>query len=76
MTEERLNKLEATVAHQERQILDLSEMITAQWKEIDILKLRVKKAQDRLGEISPSGESERDGLSVSEIAALDKPPHY
>ncbi len=76
MSEERLDKIEATIAHQERQILDLSDMITQQWKEIDILKLRLKKAQDRLSEMAPSQDSEREGLSVTEIAALDKPPHY
>lgn len=76
MSEERLNKIEATIAHQEQQISDLSEMITQQWKEIDTLKLRLKKAQERLGEMTPSLENEREGLSVSEIAALDKPPHY
>jgi uncharacterized coiled-coil protein SlyX len=76
MSEERFNKIEATLAHQERQIADLSEMITAQWKEIDVLKLRLKKAQERLSEMTPAQDNEREGLSVAEIAALDKPPHY
>ena len=78
MEEDRITKIEMTLAHQEQQIQDLSDMIAVQAKEIDRLKARLAHTQNKLLDIEHSSGTggERAGLSVSEQAALDKPPHY
>jgi SlyX protein len=77
MTENSLNRIEETLAHQEQKIQDLSDMVTRQWDEIDILKKRLNKMQDKMAYMSESAQpTGEEGLSVSEIAALNKPPHY
>lgn len=78
MNEDKLQQIEITLAHQEQQIQDLNDMINRQWQDIDTLKKILKKTQDKLGEIE-SGTTTNDptdGLSVSELAAQEKPPHY
>lgn len=65
MTEERLMNIETTLMDHERQIADLSAVITAQWKDIDRLKLLLAAAQARL-----------EDLDSSAPAANTKPPHY
>lgn len=77
MSEKKIENLEEALAHQEKQILDLSEMVKAQWDQIDILKARLTKMQGKVEELEenlPGGDTK--GLSVSEQAARDKPPHY
>ncbi|MGB1077817.1 MAG: SlyX family protein [Bdellovibrionales bacterium] len=59
MSEERLDK--------EQQIQDLSEMVNAQWKEIDRLKILLKKTEDKIISIEDSIESPE---------ANSPPPHY
>lgn len=77
MSEDRLNHLEETVAHQEKQIRDLSDMVTAQWDQIDLLKARLTKMQGKVQELEDNlPDAESKGLSISEQAARDKPPHY
>ena len=78
MTDEKLCDIETVLAHHESQIHDLSEMVGAQWKEIEAMKRRLDKAQAKLDDFEAgSREAAQDaGLSVSEIAARDKPPHY
>ena len=74
MTEERITRIEMALAHQERQILDMSEMIAQQWKQIELLNRKLDMAQDKLATLEISDKAEN--LSVAEIAALEKPPHY
>ena len=78
MSNEKLNNIESTVAHQEQQILDLSEMVAKQWDEINILKTRLARVQDKLNVVEDTANSagSGDGMSVSEMAASQKPPHY
>ena len=72
------NKIEETLAHHEQQISDLSEIVTRQWEEIEFLKKQLSRIKDKVDglqdEINSSGTDK--GLSVTEIAARDKPPHY
>lgn len=78
MTNEVLQKIEIAVAHHEQQLQDMSEMIRAQWQQIDALKHQLAMTHDKLKTIEASA-SEIAGdsnLSVAEIAARDKPPHY
>lgn len=77
MEQDRIEKLEIMIAHQERQIQDLSDMLALQGKEIDALKARLTNTQEKLRDLARNGlRDEREGLSVAEQAALDKPPHY
>ena len=66
MTDKKFEKIEMVLAHQDRQIQDMSEMINAQWKQIEMLKRRLDMAQSKLSVLeSSAGDSSRD-----------KPPHY
>ncbi len=77
MAENKLNHIEEMMAHQEQQIHDLSEMVNRQWQEIDLLKKQLEKTNAKLGVLEETaGDSESEGLSVTEQAARDKPPHY
>jgi len=69
----RLVEIERTIAYQDQQIQDLSDMVNAQWKDIDKLKKHLARARERLENLenpSPENASE-DGPMVHE-----KPPHY
>ena len=70
-----LENIEITLAHHERQIGELSEIINAQWKEIDRLKRHIAKTEAKLVEYMDSA-GEDAALTPGEIAARDKPPHY
>ena len=74
MNEDRLDNLETTLAHQEQQMQDMSEMITAQWKEIDRLKSRISRLEGKV-EDAQDGNDEKS-LSATDVAAMNKPPHY
>lgn len=75
MDENRINAIEMAVAHQDQQIAELTEVINRQWQEIERLKKLLLKAEERISEIASEGDPHA-GLSVSEIAAMEKPPHY
>lgn len=53
-------------------------MINAQWQQIEILKRLLDMTQSKLSvlELTAAEASGESNLSVSEIAARDKPPHY
>ena len=78
MTPEKIEEIEMLLAHQERQIQDLSDMITLQGKEIAALKTRLDRTQKKLVDMEEvgGGAGQSEGLSVTEQAARDKPPHY
>lgn len=71
MSEEKINHIEETLAHQEQMINTLNKMVTRQWDEIDLLKKSVKRLQEEAADASES-----ESLSTAEQAARDKPPHY
>lgn len=66
MTEDRLDRLEAHIAEQERVIEDLSEALALQQKDIERLKARLLASDERIAELEA-------GLPQ---AAAEKPPHY
>lgn len=73
--DDRIAELETALAHHERQIEDLSDLISAQWKEIERLKNYIIRTEAKLDDyIDRAGEDA--GLTPAEIAARDKPPHY
>ncbi len=79
MTDVKFIELEALISHQEQQIQDLSDMVTKQWDEIDLLKARLNKTQAKLKsveDIANSATKSGDAMSVSDFADAEKPPHY
>ena len=61
----RIDELEMRMAHQDRTIADLNDVITAQWKKIEVLENQLR----RMGE-------ELQSLEPSDTATNQKPPHY
>ena len=60
----RIEDLETRVAHQEKTISDLNEMVLVQWRKIEVLERQVT----RLG-------NEMQDMSASSVP-VDTPPHY
>lgn len=71
---DKIEAIETTLAHHERQIGELSEMIASQWKEIDRLKRHIMKTEAKMEELASARDE--TALTPTEIAARDKPPHY
>jgi len=65
MTDENPNHIEETIAHQEQQINDLSDMIIAQGRDIEALQKKVQKLEGKIEEAAEGGQ-----------IADQKPPHY
>lgn len=71
------NHIEELLAHQDRQIQDLNDIVTKQWNEIDRLNKIVGQLSNKINEISISSKEERnDSISVIDEAKFNKPPHY
>ena len=70
MTDEnRLIEIETKAAYQEQTIIDLSDVIYAQQKEIDNLTLSIENLKARMRELSEINPG-------TYAPANDKPPHY
>jgi SlyX protein len=66
--DDRLTELEVKMTHQERQIADLSEMVSEQWKLIQKLGTLLSKADARIESLENNSST---GNQFDE-----KPPHY
>ncbi len=60
----RIENLETRLAHQEKTISDLSDMVTSQWRKIEMLERQLRHLHDEMQSM--------DSSSVP----VDKPPHY
>jgi uncharacterized coiled-coil protein SlyX len=73
-----INDLEVMIAHQEKQINELNDVVITQGREIEALKKYVQLTKSKIQElesnISELGSGEH--TSVSDEAAANKPPHY
>ncbi len=77
MMDDKIIELEMTLAHQDQQITELNDVVTEQWKHIEVLRTRLDKALAKLDQIGQGREDgAADGLSSIDRAALDRPPHY
>lgn len=76
--EQKIDDMEIIIAHQDQQIQELNDVVTRQWDEIDILKAYMRSTKSKLEDIenNMSANSEKEGMSVADIAASEKPPHY
>ncbi len=66
MSDTRLENVEVKCAHLEKQVLELSEVLWAQQRELDALKEQLRGVRDRLG----ADPGLVDG------AQQETPPHY
>ena len=77
MDQNKLNHIEELLSYQAKEIQELNDVIVQQGDQINLLTDQVKQIKDKLNVIEEGGQlSDEDGLSVSEIAELNKPPHY
>ncbi len=65
-TEQRIDELEMRVAHQDKTIAELNDIVTAQWKKLEMMERQLR----RLGEELEAMDSQ------DAPAAHQKPPHY
>ncbi len=68
MSDKKLMEIETTLAHQEKTIADLSDVINDQWKEIEALKRQLKMTNNKIEELESSA-GQQDQSNV-------KPPHW
>ena len=61
----RIEALEAACAHQDRALVELSETVAAQWKQIDALTRTVLRLRDEI-----------QGMAPQRSAPEPPPPHY
>lgn len=63
---ERLDGLEARIAHQDQVIEDLNAAITEQWKVIDLLTRKLTQLEEQV----------RSGAYIADPSTERPPPHY
>lgn len=75
---ETIQYMQEMIEHQHRQISDLSDMLILQGRDIKMLEAKIKKLHGKLDMLDSEGAggADKPALSVSEEAALNKPPHY
>jgi uncharacterized coiled-coil protein SlyX len=75
---EEIEELQTLIAHQDRQIAELNDVVITQGKEIEALKKYMQLTKAKISElennISELGSNEH--ISVTDEAAANKPPHY
>lgn len=69
MTEpSRLDQIEIKLAHLERALIELNDVVVRQQREIELLTARNRQLKDQLEVLEAGGEASGD--------AFEKPPHY
>ncbi len=64
----KLEDIEMVLAEQEKQIADLSDMVVRQWREIDALKISLKQAELRMGEMAQLASASAVAAARSALA--------
>ena len=65
MSDTRLEELEIRLAHQEKMLAELNDIVTAQWKKIDALENQNRRLREDF-----------QNLDAGEKAPDSPPPHY
>lgn len=68
MTDDKITNIEMTLAHQDKVITELSDVINDQWREIEALKRQLNKTNSKIEELESSANGQDD--------ANVKPPHW
>jgi uncharacterized coiled-coil protein SlyX len=63
MNESRIEDLETRVAHHEKTIGELNDVITAQWRKIEALEFQLRRFGEEL-------------QNIGDVPQNQKPPHY
>ncbi|MFP4097445.1 MAG: SlyX family protein [Alphaproteobacteria bacterium] len=74
--EQRLVDIEITLANQERQIAEMSEVITDQWRLIESLRAQLKCLDQKMQLTAREQEQSDPLLGTIEKLRQEKPPHY
>ena len=53
----RIEAIEIRLAHQDKMISDLNDVITAQWRKIDLLELQLGRLREELQTLEPQRQS-------------------
>jgi SlyX protein len=69
--EERLQELESSTAHIERQLQDLNDVVADQWKTIDLIVRENRQLRERMESMD---HAQQDGGPIT--MEDEKPPHY
>jgi SlyX protein len=64
LPDQRIDVLEMRLAHQEKTIADLNEVVTAQWKKIERLERQLQRLDEEVQALD------------SQDVPVTKPPHY
>ena len=61
---DRIEALETRLAHQEKMISELSDVVTSQWRKIEMLERQLRQLNEEMQSLD------------SGAVPVDKPPHY
>lgn len=70
-----IDDLETLITHQDKQIQELNDVVTKQWSEIDALKKYMLMTKSKIQELEDN-MGPKEGMSISDEAEANKPPHY
>ena len=77
MSDHDIQKIQESLAHQEMQINDLSEMVISQSAEIKALNKKIDKLSAKLEQAQEVTESQDESASSpTDFARQNKPPHF
>jgi len=71
MTDQKFEDIETTLAFHDKTLAELSDMVNAQWLEIEKLKRQLSKANDKISELE-SSSGDHGGGDQANV----RPPHY
>ena len=75
--EERMDALESTLAHMEKKVEELSDIVAAQDRIMIALKRKLSDTYDKVETLEADARARGErSLSPGDIAKRDKPPHY
>lgn len=76
MSEQRLIALEIKLMEQEQDLEALNDALQQQWKEIDQLKAQLRQAHNKINRLEEISNNDQQGMSITEEARQNIPPHY